>query len=438
MNSEWQTVNIASLCTGIYDGPHATPKKIDHGPIFLGISSLNKGQLDLSSLEYLSEEDYPKWTKRVVPQKGDIVFSYETRLGEVAIIPNGLRCCLGRRMALMRIDQSKAIPEYILYAYLSPAFQKVIRERTIHGSTVDRIPLTEFGSFPISIPPLSVQKEIAETLSAIDDRITLLRETNTTLEAIAQALFKSWFVNFDPVRAKQEGREPEGMDADTAALFPGSFEESELGLVPKGWRAGTLNDLAVYQNGYAFKTKDWQETGYPVVKIGNVKPGVIDISGCSWVSDDVISGLDRFLLKRGDLLVGMTGYVGETGLVPDLSPPAYLNQRVGRISTKAGIADLGFVYCVVRNPQYKFYAEERSHGSAQANVSGSDLMAYPAIIPTSEVLCAFNQTLHSLINKILTNHSQAQTLATLRDTLLPRLISGRLRLPDAEALVEDV
>jgi type I restriction enzyme S subunit len=289
----------------------------------------------------------------------------------------------------------------------------------------------------VTLPDLATQKEIATILGSLDDRITLLRKTNTTLEAIAQALFKSWFVDFDPVRAKQEGREPEGMDADNAALFPDSFEESELGLVPKGWRAGTLNDLAVYQNGYAFKTKDWQETGYPVVKIGNVKPGVIDISGCSWVSDDVISGLDRFLLKRGDLLVGMTGYVGETGLVPDLSPPAYLNQRVGRISTKAGIADLGFVYCVVRNPQYKFYAEERSHGSAQANVSGSDLMAYPAIIPTSEVLCAFNQTLHSLINKILTNHSQAQTLATLRDTLLPRLISGQLRLPDAEALIEE-
>ncbi|MDD2736084.1 MAG: restriction endonuclease subunit S [Desulfuromonadaceae bacterium] len=215
MSSDWKSVNIASLCKGIYDGPHATPKKTDNGPIFLGISSLNKGQLDLSSLEYLSEDDFPKWTKRVTPKKGDIVFSYETRLGEVAIIPDGLRCCLGRRMALMRIDRSKAIPEYILYAYLSPTFQRVIRERTIHGSTVDRIPLTEFGSFPISIPPLIVQKEIAETLKALDDRITLLRETNTTLEAIAQALFKSWFVDFDPVRAKQEGREPEGMDADT-------------------------------------------------------------------------------------------------------------------------------------------------------------------------------------------------------------------------------
>ena len=264
----------------------------------------------------------------------------------------------------------------------------------------------------------------------IDDRITLLRETNATLEAIAQALFKSWFVDFDPVRAKQQGRAPEGMDEATAALFPDAFAESELGLVPKGWRVGALSDLATYLNGYAFKTKDWQETGHPVVKIGNVKPGLIDVSGASCVSHETVVGLERFKLNRGDLLVGMTGYVGETGLVPSLDPPAYLNQRVGRISTSHGVNDLGFVYCVVRNPAYKAHAELKSHGSAQANVSGTDLMAYPCVLPDSKILDLFNEILRPMLKRILENHEKAQTLATLRNTLLPRLISGQLRLDD--------
>lgn len=438
MSSEWKTVPIESLCLGIFDGPHATPKKTVEGPIFLGISALNNGQLDLSNSEYLSEEDFVKWTRRVVPQAGDIVFSYETRLGQVAVIPPGLRCCLGRRMALMRVNPAKVIPDYLLYAYLGPDFQEVIRQRTIHGSTVDRIPLIEFGSFPISVPPLSVQKEVVGVLRALDDRISLLRETNATLESIAQSLYKSWFVDFDPVRAKMEGRVPEGMDEVTAALFPDGLEESELGLVPRAWRCGILADLATYQNGYAFKTKDWQDKGHPVVKIGNVKPGIIDISGASCVASSVVDELLRFKLNRGDLLVGMTGYVGETGLVSDIQPSAYLNQRVGRISTRNGIEDIGFVYCLVRHPSYKAHAEAKSHGSAQANVSGVDLMAFPTPIPSDAILRLFNGTLQQLIESVLSNHEQAQTIAALRDTLLPRLISGQLRLSDVENQIEAI
>lgn len=305
------------------------------------------------------------------------------------------------------------------------------------GAVMPKLTQGNLNKILLRCPPIDVQKEIVGVLGALDDRIALLRASNATLESIAQAMFKSWFVDFDPVHAKQQGRAPEGMSEATAALFPDSFEESELGPVPRGWKVGTLADMAVYQNGYAFKTQDWQDTGHPVVKIGNVKPGIIDIAGTSCISSDTVIGLERFLLKRGDLLVGMTGYVGETGLMPDIDPPAYLNQRVGRISTSRGIVDLGFVYCIVRNAAYKSYAEAKSHGSAQANVSGTELMSYPTVLPSSDVLESFNQTTHRLIDKILANHAQAQTLATLRDTLLPRLISGQLRLPEAEAAQEE-
>ncbi len=287
------------------------------------------------------------------------------------------------------------------------------------------------------IPDLDTQLNIAEVLGALDDRITLLRETNATLEAIAQALFKSWFVDFDPVRAKLEGRAPEGMDEATAALFPDGFEESELGLVPKGWRLGTLANLAEFQNGYAFKSKDWVDVGHPVVKIGDVKPGIIDFSGCSFVTPETTSRLDRFRLKRGDLLVGMTGYVGETGLVAEVEPAAYLNQRVGRITTASGMQDGGFVYCLVRHADFKAYAEAQSQGSAQANVSGSALLNYGSIWPSADVYSKFNELMHPILEAILSYHEHAQTLATLRDTLLPRLISGALRLPEVESHIEE-
>jgi type I restriction enzyme, S subunit len=123
MREGWRVVALGDVAE-IFDGPHATPKKTDHGPVFLGVSNLSDGRLDLSNTDHLSEVDYKKWTKRVIPATGDIVFAYETRLGEAALIPEGLRCCLGRRMGLLRLDRKYVDPDYMLYAYLGPEFQE--------------------------------------------------------------------------------------------------------------------------------------------------------------------------------------------------------------------------------------------------------------------------------------------------------------------------
>src|ERR1035441_7318049 len=216
MGGRLKATTVAEICE-VFDGPHATPAKTSVGPFFLGITSLNKGRIELSGSEHLSEEDFAKWTRRVTPRAGDVVFSYETKLGEAAIIPEGLRCCLGRRMALMRPDPTKADSRFLLYYYLGPEFQDVIRERTIHGSTVERLALIEFPKLPLRLPPLTEQQAIGAVLGALDDKIELNRRMNATLEAMARALFQSWFVDFDPVHTKREGRQPVGLDAETAA-----------------------------------------------------------------------------------------------------------------------------------------------------------------------------------------------------------------------------
>jgi type I restriction enzyme S subunit len=242
MAGEWCEVAIGELAE-IFDGPHATPPKVNDGPVFLGISNLAQGRLDLSSTEHLSEDDYVRWTCRVKPKPGDVVFSYETRLGEAALIPPGLRCCLGRRMGLLRALPGKVDNRFLLYAYLGPRFQATLHSRTIHGSTVDRIPLIDMPSFPIEVPrDIDEQRAIAHILGALDDKIELNRRMNETLEAMARALFKSWFVDFDPVRAKAEGCDP-GLPKPIADLFPNRCEDSEMGEIPEGWEAKTWRDL---------------------------------------------------------------------------------------------------------------------------------------------------------------------------------------------------
>src|ERR1035437_6058398 len=153
MGSEWSTVRLGDLAE-IYDGPHATPHTVADGPMFLGIVCLDSGRLDLPKAEHLTETDFTRWTRRVTPRPGDVVFSYETRIGEAARIPPGFRGCLGRRMGLLR-PKPNVDPSFLLYAYLAPDFQETLRSQTIHGSTVDRIPLVQLGDFPIRVPPLA-------------------------------------------------------------------------------------------------------------------------------------------------------------------------------------------------------------------------------------------------------------------------------------------
>ncbi len=260
MAAEWRERLLGELAD-IFDGPHATPGKTESGPVFLGISNLAHGRLDLTEVEHLSEQDYVRWTRRVQPQPGDVVFSYETRLGEAARIPAGLRCCLGRRMGLIRARDTEVDERFLLYAYLGPHFQETLRSRTIHGSTVDRIPLIDIPRFPISVPTdLGEQRAIAHILGTLDDKIELNRRMSETLEAMARALFRSWFVDFDPVRAKAEGRDP-GLPKPLADLFPGRLVDSELGEIPHGWTVGSVDDEFVLTMGQSPPGKTYNELG---------------------------------------------------------------------------------------------------------------------------------------------------------------------------------
>jgi type I restriction enzyme S subunit len=296
------------------------------------------------------------------------------------------------------------------------------------------------------------QIRIGRVLADLEDKIELNRQTNQTLEQIAQTIFKSWFVDFEPTRskiaAKQAGQDPEraamaaisGKSLDeidqlspkqqeqlktTAALFPDALVDSEVGKIPEGWEVKQLNEFVNFQNGYAFKSKDWEEEGIPVVKIGSVKPGLVELNNCSYVLASTVEGLEKFKLNPGDLLVGMSGYPGETGLVPisDIAP--YLNQRVGKV-LPVDQSKYGWLYCVLRNSDFKAYAESRAHGSAQANVSGKALLEFPVISSSEKLVELLNDEVSPLISKYLNGAFESEKLELMRNQLLPRILTGEL------------
>jgi len=289
------------------------------------------------------------------------------------------------------------------------------------------------SDIPIYFPPLDIQKSAAKILIDLDDRIALLRETNVTLEAIAQALFKSWFVDFEPVRAKQKGREPEGMDAETAALFPDSFEESELGLVPSGWQVGTLANLAT------LNPESWTVKKHPstvaYIDLANAKNN--EIAAITDYSFDDAPSRARRVLRDGDTIVG-TVRPGNRSFAFIHEPAENLTASTGfAVLRPTVIAHTEFVYLAATQDSSIEHLAHVADGGAYPAVRPEVVANIQCVLPSNEVMQAFHNLTGPLLASIAENQQQAQTLATLRDTLLPRLISGQLRLPDAEALIEE-
>lgn len=427
----WRQVPLGSVCA-IFDGPHATPQKTDEGPVFLGISNLNRGRIDLGETQHLSEEDFVRWTRRVTPRPGDVVFSYETRLGEAANIPGGLRCCLGRRMGLLRADRSKVEPRFLLYAYLGPNFQEVIRERTVHGSTVERILLEELGKFPVRLPPLPEQRAIAHILGTLDDKIELTRRMNETLEAMARAIFKSWFVDFDPVHAKAAGRDP-GLPKHLANLFPDSFEASELGEIPKGWRVGRIGDFATLSregiDPGEFPEETFDHFSIPAFDEGR-KPKA--------ETGEAIKS-HKFLVPSAAVLLSK------------------LNPRIPRIwlprvlHTHRAVCSTEFLVTLPRTGisrefLYSFFSSDAFAGVFETLVTGTSgshqrvkpeaLLAMDTVISDEPVIHQFTDVVRPLMTRVNHARHESESLAAVRDTLLPKLLSGQIRIRDAEKIVQ--
>ena len=333
-------------------------------------------------------------------------------LGYSAVIPktDGTTWLHNQRVGLVQVKPRAAVStEYLHYLLRSSNYRHhVVASAT--GSTVKHTAPSRICDFKFQLPPLSEQTQIASILSALDDRISLLRETNATLEAIAQALFKSWFVDFDPVRAKQEGRAPEGMSDTTAALFPDSFEASELGLVPKGWRVVRLDSFVELAYGKALKAE-------------NRKAGSVPVYG----SGGITGWHNQALVDQTSIIVGRKGTVGSLYWE---SRPFFPIDTVFYVKSRK---PLTYCYLLLKT----LGLDSMNTDAAVPGLNRENVYRLLVTEPPENILAAFDDIASVLRASMDENDQQAQTLAALRDTLLPRLISGQLRLPEAEALIEE-
>ncbi|WAL81841.1 restriction endonuclease subunit S [Pandoraea sp. XJJ-1] len=372
-----------------------------------------------------------------VSRSGDVVFTSKGTVGRFALVgAQSPRFVYSPQLCYWRtLDESSIRSEYLYYWMNSEEFLHQVGYLKGQTDMADYVSLRDQRRMSVTIPPLKEQIAVVECLKPLDDRIALLRETNTTLEAIAQALFKSWFVDFDPVRANAGGREPEGLDADTAALFSDGFEESELGPVPNGWGVGTLGDVCSYINR-GISPKYVEAGGIIVINQKCIRDNIVDLSKARR-HDPAQRKIVGREIAAGDILVNSTG-VGTLGRVAQLlsvEESAIVDSHVTVVRAGATVTPNYIGLAMLRRQSEIEQLGEGSTG--QTELSRSKLAGLKLILPTANVLHAFDSFVQPLRDRFDRNLSQIQTLAKLRDTLLPRLISGQLRLPDPEATVND-
>lgn len=385
---------------------------------------------------FLTDEKASEFTSHeALPN--DLIFTAAGTIGQVGLIPEKPKFekyIISNKQLRARLDVEKINPKFAYYWFSSPRMVQTIQNRNT-GSTIPLINLSVLRSLPIPVPSLQEQEWIVENLTALDDRITLLRETNKTLESIAQAIFKSWFVDFDPVRAKMEGRQPEGMDEATAALFPDSFEESELGLIPRDWSVQPLLDVCDLLGGSQPPASQF---------IKEPKDGYVRLLQIRDFSTDSHKTFvpDTAKLRKAtedDILIGRYGSASGDKSKDSLGRVCRgLSGAYNVALMKLSPLSIGkeFAFQLISYPRFYSYLQGVSSKAVQSGFSKSELAHYKVVVPSADLTNVFEKIGVLIWKNQKENSAFANLLERTRDAILPRLISGQLRLPEAEDLTE--
>lgn len=329
---------------------------------------------------------------------------------------------------IFRVIPRKGIDKrylFFLFKFLRRMFIRTARDK---ATSMGHVKVSDLKRLIAYVPPLDKQISVGQVLGALDDKIELNRRMNETLEVMARAIFKSWFVDFDPVRAKTEGREPYGMDADTAALFPDSFQDSSLGKFPKGWRVGCIGDIAENLRRQVNPEDVPEDTSY----IGLEHMPRKSIVLANWGRSEKVTS-NKFRFRAGEILFGklrpyfhkvgvaVTGGVCSTDvLVTQARAPEWYGLVLGHLSSEAFVN----------------YTDAVSTGTKMPRTNWTDMARYEICLPDAQLASLFGDQTTVLVEKIRQNVLQSRTLAAIRDTLLPKLISGEIRVKTAEEYLE--
>ena len=395
---------IADVQTGPFGSQLHNRDYVEYGTPIITVEHLGKRKISRQNLPCVSEQDRNRLAKYSLTF-GDLVFSRVGSVDRCSIVTDEEVDWLfsGRCLRVRKKNTNIVDNHYLYYFFCLESTKETVRKIAV-GATMPSINTEILSNIVISAPDLPTQHLIAQILTSLDDKIELLGQMNQTLETMAQTIFKEWFIDFN---------------------FPG-FDGDLVDGLPKGWRKGKLGEVCYVQNGYAFKSDDLKNFGDDsIIKIKNISNKQVDIINTQFVSKTVSEKIDlKFKVKSGNVLIAMTGAeVGKIGLVPKNDKDLWLNQRVGNFIEKIESAKW-FVFLILVQDGYQSLLFSSASGSAQPNISASQIEDIEITLPNMKTIEEFGIMVNPFFEKILENQHQIRTLAHLRDTLLPKLMSG--------------
>ena len=380
------------------------------------------GKVDWKNVGRIPKERYDE-SPEIMLKSGDILMTKDGTIGKIALIENlPEHATVASGVFVIRKQSPRLKQKYLYYFFKSHYFNYLIKSRT-EGSVIPHLYQRDFIEMEIPLPEPNEQENISKLLTKLDNKIDLLRRQNETLEAIAQTLFKRWFVDFEFPNKEGQPYKSSG----------GKMVSSELGEIPEGWRVGLSGDIIFLQGGFAFKSKAFKKVGnHGIIKIKNIQNQIVDILNTDFVDDEIVQNLDeKFRIKPGDVLIAMTGAeVAKVGVVPQNDSNLWLNQRVGLFKNKINKRFL-FIYYLFSKPEYQKALRDKGTGSsAQPNISATDIESIRILVPDVNILYEFAKLANPMFNKVVSNLHQIQILDKIRDTLLPKLMSGQIRVKE--------
>ncbi len=412
MENEWQVATLGEL-TENYDSLRIPVKRADRRPgpyPYYGAS----GIIDYID-EYIFNGEY-----LLIAEDGE---NLRSRTTPIAFMANG-KFWVNNHAHIVR-GNKKADTRFLMYTLRATNISGYLS-----GTTVPKLNQDNLNRIALSIPSLKIQRAIAHILGTLDDKIELNRRMNETLEAIARAIFKSWFVDFDPVRAKMEGRDP-GLPPHIADLFPDRLVDSELGEMPEGWEIYSLDEIANYQNGLALQKYPAEEGNDFLhrLKIRELRQGYFDDRS----EKSTIDIPDEFIAYDGDVIFSWSG-----SLLIDLwtGGKGALNQHLFKVTSEE--YPKWFYYYWTKHHLDEFQRIAAGKATTMGHIKRNHLSEAMVIAPKREFLEKFQDNIEPFIRLIINRRLEIQTLSNLRDTILPKLISGELRVDDPQAFLERV
>jgi type I restriction enzyme S subunit len=441
MRTEWQTLPIGEIGKVVTGKTPSTAVDHYYGgeyPFYTPSDMDGRKRLE-STKRSLSTEGIDSIRGSIIEADAVMVSCIGSDMGKVAIAAN--KGATNQQINAISVSQGFD-PEYIYYELSTRKDE--LQMLATGGSAQPILNKGHFCQIEICVPPLPEQKAIAHILGTLDDKIELSRKTNETLEAMAKALFKSWFVDFDPVRAKAEGR-PTGLPDEISDLFPDSFEDSELGEIPSGWEIALLGDHIDLIKGRSYKSDELNPSTTALVTLKSFhRNGGYRPDGLKGFTGEY---KEQQVVKPGELVIALTDVtqaaevIGRPAIVKSDSQWSTLvaSLDVGIVRPKAtGCLSTPYLYFLMLVPRYVQHILGYTSGTTVLHLAKDGASNFPLPIGSLPLLNHFAQLADSILRQVDASARQSELLAKTRDTLLPKLISGELRIPDAEKMLEEV